>query len=82
MRGMDEMMRFTEKLRTKTMSFMTSEDELHTICAVIVETTDGRKMTVQDENSPTGILGGDNRNEAIRKGKAFLQSMADKQNSV
>jgi hypothetical protein len=73
------MIRFTEKVRTKTMSFVIGENELHTAFCVIVESVDGRKMTVKDDDSPYGVMGADSRNEAIKKGKDFLKRMKERE---
>ena len=61
------------------MSFIIGENELYTACCVIVETVDGRKITVKDADSPYGVMGADNRNEAIKKGKEFLKRMKERE---
>lgn len=74
------MVKFTEKIGTKTMSFVINDNELYTARCVIVESVDGRKMTVKDDDSPYGIMGADSRNEAIKKGKEFLKRMKERDN--
>ena len=73
------MIKFTDKIGTKTMSFVIGENELYTAYCVIVESVDGRKMTVKDDESPYGIMGADRRNEAIKKGKEFLKRMKERE---
>ena len=75
------MIKFTEKVGAKIMSFMIGEnnEELYTAYCTIVESVDGRKMTVKDESSPIGIMESESRKEAIKKGKLFLKRMKEKE---
>lgn len=49
--------------------------ELHTAWYTLVETTDGRKLTVKDTTSPVGIMEAETRYKAIKKGKQFLEKV-------
>lgn len=73
------MIKFRDKVGTKTMSFIIGENELYTACCVIVETVDGRKITVQDGDSHYGIMGADSRKEAIKKGNDFIKRMKERE---
>ncbi|WP_303982233.1 hypothetical protein [Niallia circulans] len=62
------------------MSFMLAKDskDLHTAWYTLVETTDGRKLTVKDSNAPVGMMEAETRYKAIKKGKEFLERMKEK----
>ena len=71
---------FTGKVGAKTMSFMLDDKskDLHTAWYTLVETTDGRKLTVKDLSAPVGIMEAETRYKAIKKGKEFLERMKEK----
>lgn len=66
---------FSGKVEAKQMSFMIDEDKktLHTAYYVFLETTEGKELTIKDKNSPVGMLEGDTKYKAIKKGKEFLK---------
>jgi hypothetical protein len=70
---------FTGKVGAKQMSFMIDEDKkvLHTAYYVFLETKDGGEVTVKDESSPVGMMEGETRYKAIKKGKRFLEKIQE-----
>lgn len=73
------MIKFTDNVGTKMMSFIIGEGELYTSYCVIVETVEGSKITVIDTESPSGVMCADTRKEAIKKGKDFLKRMKERE---
>lgn len=71
---------FTDKVGAKEMSFLIDESRtLHTAWFPHVETIEGTKLTIKDDDAPAGIMEAESRYKAIKKGKLFLQTHNSKE---
>ena len=68
---------FTGKVGAKEMSFMIGDtiEKLHTAWFTLLETEDGRKVTITDEESPVRLMEAESRYKAVKKGKMFLEKI-------
>lgn len=68
---------FTGKVSAANEAYLIGEDNdmLYSSYVVRLVTTDGQKISLPDESSPTGMLDGKTRYEAMKKGNAYLEEL-------
>lgn len=77
---MTDKIEFTGKVGARSMSFLIDDNssELHTAWYTLLETKDGQKLTVKDSSSIVGMMEGETRYRAIKKGKEVLKRLENK----
>lgn len=77
LRDMDfdgRMVEFTDEVGAKQNSFMIG-GEIHTAWYTLITTTNGNVVTIDDAESPVGMMEAETRYLAIKKGKEFLEKL-------
>ena len=66
---------FTGKVGAKHMTFLVDEENktFHSAYFTLVETTDGRKIHIHDDDAPIKMVEGETRYKAVKKGREFLE---------